>query len=601
MAGTIRPNPSSVNSPVQTKAMPRAAVAAPAVETPEASLDQLQTSPSSAVSSPLAARTIAGTTFQPSSTGGTLSAGNGLSLRQDGSSYQMKLPGGDQIVWTGQDRPMGVGAEGAFRVKTYTDKDGAVTGFSYSQKDGTEVSINQDDMSVVYQNKLKGVTQHLGPDGGQYIVAQHEYQLGGKGKIQKLEQKLYIEPDGNVIHLKGDTNGLKVSQTGLEFKNPSDWRVGTEFPKPIPMPLSGALVDRLATTPAPARGPVAAPGPVSVAAAAAPTNPVNWAEPYPTANNEVMTGSQTSRATSPDGSLSILTRNNIALLISPDKTAVAIDPRLPQTTDDSDALPVSVTPHTLPDGRVEHRFQFNDAHGAVYTMFDHSQDFQVVSGDSRVSQQVFPNGTIVSTVKGQQPGQVYRMINLPDGSTQFDPGIQMGRNPGTGDSDRVYMQGAGGQTLEVGLPYPIPGDIAMAGLMNSLDQQINAQNGTGPAPSGPSWPAPSNPAPGPTPTNSTSALGARLGLDLSVLGTLGSAGGSVTPQPGRTQIPVNQQLWPDLRASLEPQGAGAMAAGLPGYPTQAWPPGGSPGASQFAPGQVANPWNRNGFYNPGGF
>jgi hypothetical protein len=453
LAGSIQSRPNSIASP-KLASIARAQSTAPAQDTsPLAAADTVSTGPPSQ----LPTADIPGTHFTPTHDGGILKADSGLSLRQDGTSYQMTLPGGDyQIAWNGNNPPLGAGPSGTFKVNTFKDKDGSVSGYSYPGKDGTTVFINKNDMSVVYQSKQEGITQHLDPEGGSLIEANHDYR-GQDGKIQQMQQQVYVDPDGTAYSLKGDPNGLKISQTGISFVDPRNWRESSEFPQPLPKAPTGPFAGPTSPIPPPTR-PTPAPAPPG------PGGNLKWAPTTPGPLGETKTGSQMSRSVTADGSLTIMTRNGVALLASPDGTAVAIDPRL-----DGSLGAVKVTPHQLSDGTYEHQYQFNDKFGGVYTMYDHSEDMEVLSGDSRVNQHVFPNGTIATTVQGDL-GKSYRILNLPNGSTQSDPGIELGQDLMSGDGDRVFLQG---NPSPIGLPYPIPSDIVMAGTLTGIDNQIN--------------------------------------------------------------------------------------------------------------------------------
>jgi hypothetical protein len=412
------------------------------------------------------ASTIPGTQFAQSPTGGTLTADNGLALRQDGGNYQLKLPGGDQIVWDGKNQPVGVGADGAFKVESHLDQAGLSTGYSYQAKDGTEVFINRDDMSVVYRNQKDGVTQHLDSEGGQFIVAKNNYK--GSSGDATMEQQIYIDPKGQVHNLKGDPDGLLVSKTQVSFKNPTNWQVAARLPRPLDFTPTGQFcypTGGSQPNPSPAGGAQPAP-PVNPN----PNQPLSWAEPNPDVPSANEGRSQIIRTRTPDGSLCITTRNGIAMMAQSDGKSYALDPRQEKG---SDSLPVSVGLHELPNGQFEHKYTFNDAKGGRYTMFEHSEDMYVQSGDNRVNQHIYPDGSIFMTVAGDQ-GQLYEAKVLPDGTLYEDPGLKLDKNLTSGDKDRLYLQGANGQPEELGIPYPIPGDINYSTLgIHGVSQNVD--------------------------------------------------------------------------------------------------------------------------------
>jgi hypothetical protein len=262
MAQAIGPRLNPVTAGA-TQPLRTSIVAAPLNSEPVATVS----TESASIQQPAAPVELPGTHLEMLDNGGSLvSADNGVTLIQGGGAAHLSVPGGEQIVWSQGNDPIGTRPEGVFPVQTFKGADGQTAGYGFTRADGTSVTVNTTDFSVVYQSKDKSVTQNIDADGGQLIKASSDYRTP-EGKYQTTEQKVFVDPKGGVFQLGGECKGLQVCRTGLSFTNPSNWKVSKEFPLPLTLDPTGDMAAPVKAAPvaraAPVAAPAMAPGPLA--------------------------------------------------------------------------------------------------------------------------------------------------------------------------------------------------------------------------------------------------------------------------------------------------------------------------------------------------
>lgn len=431
---------------------------------------------------------------------------SGLAVNFSDQHQHIKLPGGDEIFHSFADNALTgqVGGQ-AVEIEPFQNPDGAVYGYGYNRPDGTRVTVNLEDLTYVLQSKHGNVTQSIGPDGGQVIHLRSDFR-DPKGKISKLEQNVFVAPDGHVESLGKSQDGVQVSGKEISFRNPNGLKITADLPSPLSMPLSGDLAAPAPPPPAPTPPPVQnfTPGnPVLMEGTdhftpGAPGNPAvgqGTLNPYiynpPVGDGLVNTPSGLARFRNAAGT-TLNFQNGLTMM------DVGGDARV-TLADGMAGGPVEVTQRPRPNGPPESQYRFNDATGNTYTCFSDSLDFMVASPDGRAIQVMQPDGRVYGAIRTPD-GQVKRFEIAPDGYNNHDAGLGFGWDPVKREFNRVHLQG---DPNPIPLPYPIgefqkfSGTSAGAGQSYPTSGQLPPGFGapSGP-PSGPQFPPQGPPAAG---------------------------------------------------------------------------------------------------------
>jgi hypothetical protein len=148
--------------------------------------------------------------------GAEVAALNGVTLIGVGANNLLQTPTGEQIVWSDPAHAIGTSSQGTFDVRTFTDSAGALSGYGYTRPDGSTVSLNTHDLSVVYQTADGGLAQNMDADGSQHITAG--------------AQQVFLDAQGTPHQLAGQCN---LSQYGLSYQGTDGAPVSIRFPVPL--------------------------------------------------------------------------------------------------------------------------------------------------------------------------------------------------------------------------------------------------------------------------------------------------------------------------------------------------------------------------------
>lgn len=493
-------------------------------------------------------------------------APNGMSraVHPDGSCTT-QLPTGYSIREGPQGELKGYDPEGREVAVESREVDG-IRNFRFTDARGNEVAVDPEELNFSLRNASKTVTQHVHASGAQYIEAKTVYREPATGRIHNDLQKVYVEPDGQVLQYGEHTGRVQLSQDRLEYTTHGQVDLGFNLPYAIPQPLKGpaAKIPEAASAPqrpasppdqakappgvlaidpqtgqelppeellqSPASytgGPEAAPQGLGVLGpgmgAGTATVPPGMADPFP----PFQTRSGVVRQPLPDGSALITLPNGVAISQRPDSVAL-FDARAGRP------LPVQVQVQPGPGGTPRVQYHFQDAAGNRYSLDSQSLDFAVESADGRVSQYVGAQGNILVAAQGSH--RVHRVEIRPDGTlnTLGEAGVQV-------YPDRLVF-GADSPPSMVGLPSPIgPGTGGAAGLSPGAYPPGPQATGAPPA-------APANPQGGPT----------------------------LMGQPGKPQADIKPGLWQRIKRFFTGDEAGRNHLLHPRpYPscTYAWAPG----------------------------
>lgn len=516
---------------------------------------------------------------------------SGLAVNFSDQHQHIKLPGGDEIFHSFADNAL-TGQVGGQQVEIepYQNPDGAVYGYGYNRPDGTRVTVNLEDLTYVLQNKHGNVTQSIGPDGGQVIHLRSDFR-NPQGKITKLEQNVFVAPDGQVESLGKAQEGVQVSGKEISFRNPNGLKISADLPSPLTLPLSGELA---APAPAPTPAPPAAaqnfnPGnPVLMQGTdhftpGAPGNPAvaqGTLNPYiynpPVGDGLVNTPSGVARYRTGAGTV-LNFQNGLSMM------DVGGDARV-TLADGMAGGPVEVTQRHRPNAPPEAQYRFNDGVGNRYTCFSDSLDFMVESPDGRAVQVMQPDGRVYGAIRTPD-GQVKRFEIAPDGYNNHDAGLQFGWDPVKREYNRVNVQG---DPNPVPLPYPIgefqkfSGTSAGAGAAYPTSGQL-PPGFAAPTPGGPQFPPPTSGGPQFPPAApggpQFAELSPSLGQELQALQAEKAANPAAFPPDKQARLDLLSKMtqadpMAGMRPSPGPQDPYAPSVmPRPGYPQQPVRPG----------------------------